>query len=88
MEADLHLPLDTLGNSMCIFDTIKKSRVYSYIVTGFTIYWLSELLAWVYIQDLNNLTTQAVGLITALLTALCALVRFTFTFASHTPPKE
>ena len=73
---------------MCIYEQLRKSRIFSYIMAGFTVYWLTELLSWVYIQDLNNLTTQAVALITALLTAFVGLLKFIFTFASHTPPKE
>ncbi len=66
---------------MDIYDHVRKSRLYSYIMTGMTCYWLSATIWWIHSLDLNTLTPQAVALITALLTALVALVKFTYTFA-------
>ena len=73
---------------MDIFDKVAKSRIFSYVLMFFAIMWLSELLQWTYSQDINNLTVQAVGLITAMLTALIALIKVIFTFAAYKPQQD
>lgn len=73
---------------MNIYEHIRNSRIYSYIMTGITVYWLSEALYWIYSLDMNAISTQAVGLATAVLTALVALVKFTYTFAAHKPTPD
>lgn len=57
-------------------------------MTVIAVYWLSQALSWVYSLDMNTITTQAVGLATAVLTALVALVKFTYTFAAYKPPPD
>lgn len=73
---------------MSIYEHIRNSRVYSYIMTGIAVYWLSEALSWIYSLDMSTISTQAVGLATAVLTALVALVKFTYTFAAHKSPLD
>jgi hypothetical protein len=73
---------------MNIYEHIQKSRIFSYVVTGFTLYWTSECLQWVYTMDLGNVSTQGGLIVTATLTALCALLKMTYTFAAYKAPKD
>lgn len=73
---------------MNIYEHIRASRVYSYILTAIVVYWLSGTLSWIYTLDLNNLSAESVALATAVLTALVALFRFIFGFAAHKLPLD
>jgi hypothetical protein len=71
---------------MNIYTHIKESRIYSYILTGFILYSFSEALSWTYSLDLTNLSSQAVALVTAVLTSLVALIKMTYTFTVYKSP--
>ncbi len=72
---------------MTIYEHIRLSRVYSYIMTALSVYGLAECLNWIYSIDLSTVTNQGAAIATAVLTALVALVKFTYTFASTNPEK-
>lgn len=73
---------------MDINDKIRKSRIYSYIMSCIAVYWMSECLQWIYSLNLDTLTVQTSGLAIGVLGALVALVKMIFTFASHSPPPD
>ena len=73
---------------MNIYQHIQRARIFSYVVTGFTLYWISGCLQWVFYMDLNNVSTQGGLIVTATLTALCALLKMTYTFAVYKTPKD
>ena len=66
---------------------IKDYRVFSITVTLVVVYLLCTTLEWIFTLSEGNLTTQQLGLATAVLTALCALVKFCFSFAMEKPDK-
>ncbi len=57
-------------------------------MTALSVYGLAECLNWIYSIDLATVTNQGAAIATAVLTALVALVRFTYTFASANPEKD
>ena len=64
-----------------IAQRIKDYRVFSITVTFIVLYQLSAVLQWTISLSEGNPTTQQVGLATASLTALVALVKFCFSFS-------
>jgi hypothetical protein len=57
-------------------------------MTGITIYWLTQALGWIYSLNLEKLSPEVVALALGVLTALCALVKITFTFAAANPDSK
>lgn len=72
---------------MNIYEHIKQSRIYSYLMSGFTAYSLLECLQWIFTLDLTTITTQGGIVVSAVLAALVGLVKLTYSFALYTPPK-
>ena len=70
----------------------KEWRVFSKLMALFITYELAETLQWVFTLDLATLSVQSAGLVTASLTAilgtLAMLIKFTYSFALHCPPKK
>ena len=67
---------------MDIYEHVRRSRIYSYTMTGFAIYWLSCCLDWIYNTiNLDTVTPQAVALVGTVLAALVALLKYTYNFA-------
>ena len=77
---------------MDIAQRIKDYRIFSILMTIFTCYCLVEALDWIYDLSKDNPTVQQTALATAVLSALVALVKFSYTFAmgdsKKLPPKE
>ena len=60
---------------------IKDYRVFSIAMTLYITILLTEALQWIYAMDYSTMTLDTAALPTAVLTALVALVKFSYTFA-------
>lgn len=66
---------------MDLYQHIRESRLFSISMTVFTSICLWEALQWIYTLSQGDLTAEKVALATAVLSALVALVKFSYTFA-------
>lgn len=73
---------------MNIAQKLKDYRVFSIIITSIVVYQLNTALNWIMELSKDNPTMEQVGLATATLTALCALVKFCLSFATTNNGKE